>query len=138
MPEPMTTKIFVNLPVKNLNKSKAFFEALGYSFNPQFTDENAASLVISDDIYAMLLTEPFFKTFTKKEIADASRSTEAMLALSTDTRQAVDDLADKALAAGGTQANDPQDHGFMYSRSFYDLDGHHWEVVYMDPSSVQA
>jgi predicted lactoylglutathione lyase len=86
----------------------------------------------------MLLTEPFFKTFTKKEIADASRSTETMLALSTDTRQEVDELADKALAAGGTQANDPQDHGFMYSRSFYDLDGHHWEVVYMDPSSVQS
>jgi predicted lactoylglutathione lyase len=134
----MATKIFVNLPVKNLDKSKAFFEALGYSFNPQFTDENAASLVISDDIYAMLLTEPFFKTFTKKEIADASRSTETMLALSTDTRQEVDELADKALAAGGTQANDPQDHGFMYSRSFYDLDGHHWEIVYMDPSSIQS
>ena len=134
----MATKIFVNLPVKNLDKSKAFFQALGYSFNPQFSDENAGCLVISEDIYAMLLTEPFFKTFTKKEIADASRSTEAMVALSADSRQAVDELADKALAAGGTQVNDPQDYGFMYSRSFYDLDGHHWEFVYMDPSHVQS
>jgi len=138
MRKPMATKIFVNLPVKNLDKSKAFFQALGYSFNPQFSDENAGCLVISEDIYAMLLTEPFFKTFTKKEIADASRSTEAMVALSADSRQAVDELADKALAAGGTQVNDPQDYGFMYSRSFYDLDGHHWEFVYMDPSHVQS
>jgi predicted lactoylglutathione lyase len=133
----MATMIFVNLPVKNLDRSKAFFEALGYSFNPQFTDENAGCLVISDTIFAMLLTEPFFKSFTKKEIADASRSTETMLALSADSRRAVDELADKALAAGGTQAMDPQDQGFMYSRSFYDLDGHYWEAVWMDPAALE-
>jgi predicted lactoylglutathione lyase len=132
------TKIFVNLPVKDLRKSKEFFTALGYSFNPHFTDENAGCLVISDDIYAMLLVEPYFKTFTRKAIADATRSTEAILALSVESRAEVDELADKALAAGGQPANDPADHGFMYVRSFQDPDGHHWEVVYMDPAAAQG
>ncbi|SCK40057.1 VOC family protein [Streptomyces sp. WMMB 322] len=133
----MSQKIFVNLPVKDLAKARDFFSRLGYSFNPQFSDENAACLVISDDIFAMLLTEPFFKSFTKKEIADARTSTETMIALSAESRAAVDELADKALAAGGSPAGEPQDHGFMYGRSFYDLDGHHWEVVWMDPSAVE-
>lgn len=133
----MSTKIFVNLPVNDLEKSKEFFTRLGYSFNPQFSDENAACLVISDEIFAMLLVEPFFKSFTKKEIADSRTSTEVMIALSAESREQVDDLTDKALAAGGQPAGDPQDHGFMYGRSFYDLDDHHWEVVWMDPAAAQ-
>lgn len=133
----MSTKIFVNLPVKDLAKSRDFFSRLGYSFNPQFSDENAACLVISDDIFAMLLTEPFFQSFTKKKIADAGTGTEVMIALSADSRADVDELADKALAAGGRSAGDPQDHGFMYGRSFYDLDEHHWEVVWMDPAAME-
>ncbi len=134
----MSTKIFVNLPVKNLRKSMDFFTALGFSFNQQFTDENAACLVISDDIYAMLLVEPFFKTFTKKDIVDATKSTEAIMGLGVESRQRVDDLVDKALAAGGSPANDTNDQGFMYGRSFQDPDGHLWEVFYMDPSAIQG
>ncbi len=134
----MPQMIFVNLPVKDLKASTAFFEALGFSKNSQFSDDNASSMVISDTIFVMLLTEPFFKGFTKKDIADSTRSTEAMIALSADSRDAVDELADKALATGGQAATDPQDHGFMYGRSFYDLDGHHWEVMWMDPSAIQG
>lgn len=133
----MSTKIFVNLPVKDLAKSRDFFSQLGYGFNAQFSDENAACLVISEDIFVMLLTEPFFKSFTKKDIADSRTSTEAMIALSAESRAQVDDLCDKALAAGGSPAGDPQDHGFMYGRSFYDLDDHHWEVVWMDPAAIE-
>ncbi|MFC4493158.1 VOC family protein [Streptomyces ovatisporus] len=134
----MSTKIFVNLPVQDLAKSKDFFTQLGYSFDPQFSDENAACLVISDDIFAMLLVEPFFKSFTKKDVADSRTSTETMIALSAGGRAEVDELADKALAAGGRPAGDPQDHGFMYSRSFYDLDEHHWEFVWMDPAAMEG
>jgi predicted lactoylglutathione lyase len=133
----MSTKIFVNLPVQDLDKSIDFFTALGYSFNSQFTDENAACLVISDDIYAMLLVEPFFKSFTSKDIVDATKSTEVILALGVDSRQQVDDLADKALAAGGLPGHFTSDDGFMYGRSFQDLDGHLWEVLYMDPAAPQ-
>lgn len=132
----MSTKIFVNLPVQDLARSRAFFTELGYGFDERFCDDNAVCLVISDDIYAMLLTEPFFKGFTKKAVADARTSTEVMLALSADSRAAVDELADKAIAAGGRDATDPLDYGFMYSRSFYDLDEHHWEVVWMDPAKL--
>jgi predicted lactoylglutathione lyase len=134
----MSTKIFVNLPVKDLTKSIHFFTELGYSVNPQFTDENAGCVVINEHIYTMLLTEPFFKNFTKKTIVDATTSTEAIVALSTDSREEVDGLVDKALAAGGQVATEPTDMGFMYSRSFSDLDGHIWEVLYMDPSHVQG
>jgi predicted lactoylglutathione lyase len=134
----MSTKIFVNLPVKDLEKSKEFFLKLGYSFNQQFTDEKAASLVISEHIYAMLITEPFFKTFIpNKEIADTAKTKEVLIALSTESKQAVDDLANKAIAAGGRQFREPEDHGFMYARSFEDLDGHVWEVIWMDPGFVQ-
>lgn len=133
----MSTKIFVNLPVKDLTKSIDFFTALGYSTNPQFTDENAACVVIDEHIYTMLLTEPFFKNFTKKQIVDAKGATEAIVALSSDSREEVDTLVDKALSAGGQVANEPQDMGFMYSRSFSDPDGHIWEVIYMDPAHVQ-
>jgi uncharacterized protein len=133
----VTTNIFLNLPVKSLDTSVKFFEALGYTFNKQFTDENATCLVISENIYAMLLVEPFFQTFTNKQIADTSRQTEVLIALSVDSRADVDTLVDKALAAGGTYANDPQDQGFMYSRSFQDPDGHTWEILFMEPSHVQ-
>lgn len=132
----MATKIFVNLPVKDLNKSVEFFTQLGYRFNPQFTNENATSMIISDDIYVMLLVEPFFKTFTKKEIADASKTTEAIICLSADSREEVDALVSKAVAAGGTTPNEKQDQGFMYGHGFQDLDGHLWEVVYMDPGAI--
>ncbi|WP_214366094.1 VOC family protein [Pseudonocardia sp. H11422] len=128
----MSTKIFVNLPVKDLGKSIEFFTALGFAFDQQFTNDDAGGLVISDDIYVMLLTEPFFKSFTKKDVVDATKSTEAILALGVESRERVDELADKALAAGGLPANDTNDQGFMYGRSFQDLDGHIWEVMYMD------
>jgi predicted lactoylglutathione lyase len=134
----MSTKIFVNLPVKDLAKSVAFFKGLGYSFNPQFTDENAACLVIGDDIFAMLLVEPFFRRFTKKEIADATATTEAIVALGVESRERVDELVDKALASGGQAANETDDQGFMYGRSFQDPDGHIWEVLWMDPKTVEG
>ena len=134
----MPRMIFVNLPVKDLKASTAFYESLGFSKNSQFSDDNASSMVISDTIHVMLLTEPFFKGFTTKGIADSTTSIEAIIALSADSREAVDELTGKALAAGGQVATDPQDHGVMYSRSFYDLDGHQWEVMWMDPSAIEG
>jgi len=133
----MSTKIFVNLPVKDLKKSMEFFTSLGFSFNPQFTDENAACLVFSESIYAMLLTEKFFKTFVTKEIADTNKTTEVINALFLDSRKAVDELVDKAMQAGAKKYRDPDEMDFMYSRSFSDLDGHLWEVGYMNPNHVQ-
>jgi predicted lactoylglutathione lyase len=132
----MATKFFVNLPVKSLNNSKEFFSKLDFKFNPQFTDENAACMIVSDDISVMLLVEKFFKTFTKKEISDATKSTEVIVALSVDTREKADELVNKAIEAGGTTYSEPQDHGFMYQQSFQDLDGHLWELIYMDESAV--
>jgi predicted lactoylglutathione lyase len=125
--------------VRDLSRSKAFFEALGYSFNKQFTDENAACLVISDTIYAMLLTTTSMERFMPKgkTIADAAKTTEVMLALSMDSRDAVDAIHKKALAAGATEPRPADDHGFMFSRSFNDLDGHIWEVFWFDPKAVQ-
>jgi predicted lactoylglutathione lyase len=134
----MAQQIFVNLPVKDLARSKAFFTELGYSFNPQFTNDQGACMVISDTIYAMLLTEPFFQTFTKKPVADATRATEVILCLSCDSRAQVDQLVAKAVAAGGTAPNPVQDHGFMYGHGFQDLDGHLWELAYMDMSAAPA
>lgn len=128
-------KIFVNLPVKDLDKSVAFFTKLGFTFNPQFTDKNATCMIISEDSFVMLLVEDFFKTFIHKPIADAAKSTEAIIALSADSKQEVDDLFRKALAAGGKQTNPVNDQGFMYSASFMDLDSHQWEVMYMDVSA---
>lgn len=132
----MPTQVFINLPVKNLEKSKAFFAHLGYSFNPQFTNEQAACMVISDTIYTMLLSEPFFQGFTKKAIADGHSSKEVIICLSCDSRAAVDEMVKKAWEAGGTAAMPAQDHGFMYYHSFEDLDGHHWEVMFMEPDST--
>ncbi|WP_240138128.1 VOC family protein [Streptomyces sp. MUM 178J] len=128
----MSQMIFVNLPVKDLGAARSFWSKLGYSFNEQFSDDTAACLVFSDTIFAMLLTEPKFKEFTRKDIADAATSTEAIIALSAESREKVDELADGALAAGGSPANEPMDYGFMYGRSFQDPDSHLWEVVWMD------
>jgi predicted lactoylglutathione lyase len=133
----MSRQIFVNLAVRDLPKSMEFFTALGFTFNPQFTDDKAACMIISDQAFVMLLSEPFFRGFTKKEPCDTTRSTEAMLALSCESRADVDQMVRKAIDAGGTHAMDPMDHGFMYGWSFYDLDGHHWEVMWMDPTAVQ-
>ncbi|ARQ68041.1 VOC family protein [Streptomyces marincola] len=133
----MSTKIFVNLPVKDLARSREFFTALGYSFNPDFSDDNAACLVISENILAMLLVEPFFKTFTEKRIVDAHTEGEVILALSADSREQVDELVDRALAAGGSPTGETQDHGFMYGRAFLDPDGHHWELTWMDMAAAQ-
>ena len=132
------TKIFVNLPVKDLKRTIEFFTKLGYKFNPQFTDDNAASMIISDDIFAMLIVEPYFKTFTPKPIADAKQSTELLVALSCDSRQDVDRIVEAALAAGARRYAEPKDHGFMYQWGFEDLDGHIWEYAWMDPSHVQS
>ncbi|KUL26161.1 VOC family protein [Streptomyces regalis] len=130
--------IFLNLPVNDLDASKKFFTELGYSINPQFSDANAASVVISDTIVAMLLTKPFYSTFTKKEIADATTTSEVLICLSAESREQVDELVEKAVAAGGTASDQVQDPGFMYGRAFDDLDGHTWEVVWMDPSAIEG
>ena len=133
----MATKIFVNLPVKDLKRSMKFFTALGYTFNPQFTDETAACMVISDDIYAMLLTHAKFKDFTPRQICDTSKSVEVLNALSCESRQHVEELVRKAVAAGGTTYAEPKDYGFMYQHGFEDPDGHIWEVFWMDPKAIQ-
>ena len=132
----MAKQIFVNLPVKDLPKSIDFFTKLGFTFNQQFTDENATCMIIGENIFAMLLVEKFFKTFTKKEISDSTKTTEVILALAMDSRESVDDMVAKALQAGGTAPNDKQDHGWMYSHGFEDPDGHVWEVLYMDESAI--
>lgn len=137
----MTTKqarkIFVNLAVEEIKRSMEFFAKLGFEFNPRFTDENAACMVVSDAAFVMLLAEPLFRTFTERALCDAHTHTEGLFAVSCESRAEVDSLLEKALAAGGTPAMPRQDHGFMLSTSFYDLDGHHWEVVWMDPSAVE-
>lgn len=133
----MATKIFVNLPVKDLNKSMDFFTQLGFTFNPQFTNHEAACMVIGENIFAMLLTEERFKDFTKKEISDAKKTTEVLIAIDAESREAVDDLVRKAVSAGGSLYADPQDHGWMYGHSFADPDGHQWEVLYMDEAALQ-
>ena len=132
----MATKIFVNLPVKDLKKSIEFFTKLGYTFNPQFTDESATCMIISESIFAMLLIESRFKDFTKKEIADATKTTEVLLALDCESREAVNTMVRKAMDAGGSVYADPQDHGWMYAHSYADLDGHQWELLYMDPTGI--
>jgi uncharacterized protein len=133
----MPTKIFVNLPVKDLKKSMDFFTHLGFSFNMQFTDEKAACLIIADgSIYTMLLTEPMFKTFTKKEIADATKTTEVLIAIDAESKEKVDELVTKAVEAGGSIYAEPADHGWMYQHSFADPDGHQWEVLYMDETKL--
>ena len=130
-------KIFVNLPIRNLDKTVDFFTKLGFEFNPRFTDDNATCMIISDEASVMLLVEDFFATFTNRAIADVAASTETILAVSADSRAEVDTIVDAALAAGGAPSKEPMDEGLMYSRSFHDLDGHLWEVMYyQDPSTV--
>jgi len=128
----MATQMFVNLPVKDLDRTMSFFTALGFSFNPQFTNETAACMIINDDCFVMLLREEFFKSFTVKPIADATKTTEVLISLSRESKQDVIDTVDKALKAGGTSPNPAQDHGWMYQHGFQDLDGHVWEVAFMD------
>lgn len=130
----MATKIFVNLPVKDLKKSIEFYKKIGFSINPQFTDETGACVVISEDIYAMILTEPKFKQFTKKGIADATKNAEAINAISVESREKVDEMAKKAVEAGGKIHRDPQDYGWMYGQSIEDVDRHIWEMFWMDES----
>jgi len=130
--------IFVNLPVRDPQRSMNFFSKLGFAFNPKFTDEKAACMIISQEAFVMLLSEPFFKTFTKRDLCNTTRQTEALLALSCTSRAEVDEMVKKAIDAGGQRAMDPMDQGFMYGWSFYDPDGHHWEVLWMDPKAAQS
>lgn len=132
----MATKIFVNLAVKDLQKSIAFFKQLGFSFNAQFTDDTATCMIVGDDIFVMLLTESKFKTFTPKPICDATKHTEVLVCLSAESREKVDDMVQRAVAAGGSTYNKAQDHGFMYAHGFQDPDGHIWEIMWMDPATV--
>ena len=136
MAEHGSRDIFVNLAVRDLKKSMDFFGKLGFSFDPRFTDENAACMIVSELAYVMLLKESFFKTFTRRALCDTAKFTEGLFALSCRSRAEVDELVRKAVAAGGEHAMSPMDHGFMYAWSFYDLDGHHWEVLWMDPKAV--
>ena len=133
----MSRMIFVNLAVKDLARSVDFFTKLGFSFDPRMTDETATCMIVSDEAFVMLLTESKFKEFTRKELVDTATRNEAILALSADSREGVDELADTALREGGSFANDPLEYGFMYGRSFNDPDGHLWEVFWMDPSALE-
>ena len=132
----MAPKIFVNLPVKNLKKSMEFFTKLGYSFNPQFTDKTAACMIVSEDIYVMLLTKAKFREFIPKGICNAKKSTEVLLCLSCESREKVDEMVRKAIAAGGTTYAQFKDYGFMYQHGFQDPDGHIWELIHMEPSAI--
>ena len=133
----MSRKIFVNLPVRDLKTSMDFFKGLGFEFNPRFTNEKAACMIVSAEAFVMLLTEPFFQGFTKNAVREPKGPTEAIVAFSVESRAEVDTLGEKALTSGGIPAMPPMDHGFMYVRTFYDPDGHHWEVFWMDPTKVQ-
>jgi uncharacterized protein len=131
-------KLFVNIPVSDLQKSIEFFEALGFSFNAQFTDATATCMLVGEDAYFMLLTHEKFDSFGKRPRGDLSRETNALFALSVNNRAEVDDMVNRAIASGGSRAGDSFDHGFMYGWSFYDLDGYHWEVFWMDPAAVNG
>ena len=133
----MTTKIFVNLPVKDLNKTIGLLTKLGFRFDSQFSDPNATCMVVCEDIFVMPLVEKFFKTFTKKEICDTTKNTEVIVALSAESREKVDEMINKAIDAGGVESREPQDHGWMYGRSFEDINGHLWEIIYMDESALR-
>ena len=133
----MSRQVFINLPVGNLPKSMAFFQALGFSHNPQFTDDTASCIVISETIFVMLLTHAKFRDFTPKTICDTSKSAEVLLCLSCESRQQVDDLIAKAVAAGGSTYAQPKDYGFMYQHSFADPDGHQWELIHMSAMPAQ-
>ncbi|TDE26925.1 glyoxalase/bleomycin resistance/extradiol dioxygenase family protein [Flavobacterium ranwuense] len=132
----MVSKIFINLAVKDLKKSIDFFTTLGFSFNPQFTDEHATCMIIGENIFAMLVTEQRFKDFTKKEICNAHKNTEVLIALDVESREKVEEMVKNAVDAGGSIYMEPQDHGWMYGHSFADLDGHQWEIMHMDESAI--
>jgi uncharacterized protein len=134
----MKTEIFLNLPVKDLNRSMDFFTALGFTFNLKFTDEKVACLEIGENIYAMLLKEEFFKTFTKKQICNTASSTEIITALSVESREKVDELIRLAVKAGGEEYRDAKDYGYMYQKAFLDVDGHHWEIFFMDENQFPS
>ena len=134
----MNNQIFVNLPVKDLTKSKAFYEHLGFTINPHFSDETAACVVLSESIFVMLLTHPKAKQFTSKAIADAHKTTEVLNCLSAESKNEVNEMVDKAVNFGGSENGNPKDHGFMFQRSFNDLDGHIWEVMWMDMSKMPS
>jgi predicted lactoylglutathione lyase len=129
-------KLFVNIPVNDLQRSIIFFEALGFAFNTQFTDASATCMLVGEDAYFMLLDKARFTGFSKRPMGDPRKETNALFALGVNSRAEVDEMVNKAVAAGGSHAVDPQDHGFMYGWSFYDLDGHHWEVFWMDPQAI--
>jgi len=133
----MATQIYVNLPVKSLKRSVDFFSALGFRFEPKLTDENATCMIVGENIFVMLLVEPFFQSFTPKELCDARKSTEVLLTISRESRAEVDALVAKAVAAGASTPRPAQDHGFMYQHGFHDLDGHIWELVWMNPAAAQ-
>ena len=132
----MSTKIFINLPVKDLNRSISFFKELGFSFNPQFTNDKGTCLIIGENINAMLLVEEFYATFTNKEICNAQTTSEVLLSISLETREKVDEIMAKVVSAGGTEYMEAKDYGWMYQRTFLDADGHHWEVFCMDESKI--
>ena len=134
----MNRKLFVNIPVADLDRSVAFFGALGFEFDPRFTDETATCMLVGEDAYFMLLTQPRFREFAAKDVADPRAQTGALLAVTAESREEVDRLADLALENGGAPAKEPTDHGFMYTRSFFDPDGHHWELFWMDPAALES
>ena len=133
---PAPHKLFVNIPVQNVQRTIVFFEALGFAFNPRFTDATSTCMLVGEDAYFMLLEPARFTGFSKRPIGDRTTETNALFALSVNSRAEVDEMVRKAIAAGGAPAVEPQDHGFMYGSSFRDLDGHHWEVFWMDASAM--
>ena len=132
----VSRKLFVSIPVSDLQRSIEFFEALGFTFNQQFTDATATCMLVGEDAYFMLLTREKFASFTTRPIGDARKAVSVGLSISAESREEVDEIVKKAIAAGGTQAMDPQDHGFMYSWDFYDLDGNQWGIFWMDPAAI--
>lgn len=134
----MAPLMFVNLPVKDLDRSIRFFSELGFAFNPQFTDDNATCMIVSDQAFVMLLVEPFFGSFTPKPIANAVATTEVLVAIMVESRAAVDEMVNKAVAQGAGVHKNPEDQGFMYGWGFQDLDGHLWEIGWMDPSAIES
>lgn len=137
MTERKPRHLFLNLPVRDLPRTKEFFSKLGFTFDPRFTNDDAACMVVSDTAYVMLLTQPFFRTFTDRTICDPATQGEGLFALSCESREEVDAMVKKAIASGGSHARDPVDHGFMYGWSFFDPDGHHWEILWMDPAHME-
>jgi predicted lactoylglutathione lyase len=134
----MSRQIFVNLAVQDIKRTTDFFSKLGFSFDPRFTGENSACLIVGDESFVMLMDHAHFSDFTKKTIIDPKTAIEAIVSISADSKEEVDRVADAALASGGSPMNDPQDMGFMYLRSFQDPDGHHWEVAHMDVAAFEA